>query len=305
MNYELSEDQESVVSALDSILEDYKTAPVEPVPFVYGTQLDATLAESGFLDIEWEDGFGPLDAALVVERVARMPEVVEVAASALLAPALPLDRGTRPIALHTGPLTAPIRFLPQACALVVLHPDHAEIATIAPADVEAVETLMAYPYGRLVAPEALRFARFEDAALVRRRWSIGIAAEAAGCMASALGVVLDHVKTRFAFGRPLGAFQAIQHRLAGCAEIAESTRWLALRGAWSDTAADAAIAAAYAQAHVAQFTFDLHQFSGAMGLTLEYPLHFWSYRLRALAGELGGASIQSRAAAAAVWGEAA
>jgi hypothetical protein len=42
-----------------------------------------------------------------------------------------------------------------------------------------------------------------------------------------------------------------------------------------------------------------------MGLTLEFPLHFWTYRLRALAGELGGASAQARATAAAVWGAAA
>jgi hypothetical protein len=45
----------------------------------------------------------------------------------------------------------------------------------------------------------------------------------------------------------------------------------------------------------------MHQFTGAMGLTLEYPLHLWTYRLRALAGELGGASAQERHVAAATW----
>jgi hypothetical protein len=38
-----------------------------------------------------------------------------------------------------------------------------------------------------------------------------------------------------------------------------------------------------------------------MGLTIEFPLHLWSYRLRALAGELGGGSRQARAAALATW----
>jgi len=42
-----------------------------------------------------------------------------------------------------------------------------------------------------------------------------------------------------------------------------------------------------------------------MGLTLEFPLHLWTYRLRALASELGGASTQARELAKAVWGEAA
>jgi hypothetical protein len=42
---------------------------------------------------------------------------------------------------------------------------------------------------------------------------------------------------------------------------------------------------------------ETHQFHGAIGLTLEYPLHFWTYRLKALQGELGGPTAQALAAA--------
>jgi len=126
-------------------------------------------------------------------------------------------------------------------------------------------------------------------------------AEAAGCMQAALDVVLDHVKTRVAFGKPLGAQQAVQHRLAMAAETVHSTKWLAFHAAYTDDETDCATACAFAQDRIPQFTYDLHQFSGAMGLTLEYPLHHWSYRLRALLGELGGSSAQARAAAQAAW----
>ena len=111
-------------------------------------------------------------------------------------------------------------------------------------------------------------------------------------MAAALALVLEHVKARQAFGQPLGAFQAIQHRLAMASEVIEGTRYLALRAAWSDSDADAALAAGFAQHHIPQLTYDLHQFCGAMGLTLEFPLHLFTYRLRALLGELGGSSAQ-------------
>lgn len=305
MNFELSEDQTSVVTALDQLLAPFRATPVEPLVYAYSGALDRTLGESGFLDIAREAEFSLLDAALVVERVARVPQVVEAAASALMAPALPLAAGTRPIALLSGDGAGPARFLSTAQKLVVLHGDHATIVTVDPAAVEPVESLLAYPYGRLRSLDGLETVRFDDVALVRRRWQIGLAAEAAGCMAAALEVVLDHVKTRFAFGRPLGSLQAIQHRLAMAAETTESTKWLAFRAAWSDSDADAAIAAGFAQSRIPTFTYDLHQFSGAMGLTLEFPLHFWTYRLRALAGELGGASMQARAAAAAIWGAAA
>jgi hypothetical protein len=51
--------------------------------------------------------------------------------------------------------------------------------------------------------------------------------------------------------------------------------------------------------------FDLHQFNGAMGMTNEYPLHFWTYRLRALQAELGGADAAALAAADLLWPQAA
>jgi alkylation response protein AidB-like acyl-CoA dehydrogenase len=169
-------------------------------------------------------------------------------------------------------------------------------------DVVEVETLFAYPFGRLASVDLSKGERFADVTSIRRRWRMALAAEAAGCMAAALQAVIDHVTARYAFGRPLGSFQAIHHRLAMAAETAESTRWLAFRAAWSEDAADVATAAGFAQMRIGQFTYDLHQFCGAMGLTLEFPLHLWTYRLRALAGELGGASMQARELAKSVWG---
>ncbi|CAN7619131.1 acyl-CoA dehydrogenase family protein [Phenylobacterium sp. LjRoot225] len=306
MKYELTDDQASVMAGLDQLLAGVDTSPpTEPVLFEYATELDATLAESGFLDIAREEGFTALDATLIVERLARLPQVVEAAASAIVAPAVGVPVGTRPVALVSGDPTKPARFLPMAQVLLCDRGDHGLMITVEPENVETIETLFAYPYGRLKSLEGVEQTRIEDVGALRRRWRIALAAEAAGCMASALDQILDHVKTRQAFGQPLGAFQAIQHRLAMAAETAESTKFLAFRAAWSDSESDAAIAAGFAQTRIAQLTYDLHQFAGAMALTLEFPLHLWTYRLRALAGELGGGSRQARAAALATWSDAA
>lgn len=305
MNFELSDDQSGVLTGLDQLLSPFQAAPIEPITHSYSQALDDALAESGFLDIGATEGFTLLDAALVVEQVAHVPQVVECAASAIIAPALPVELGTRPIALLSKDVMGAARFLPQAQLLVVLQDDHVDLIRVDPAKVAPLESLLAYPYGRLTDTEGLSVERFKDVDLVRRRWQIALAVEGASCMAAALNVVLDHVKTRFAFGRPLGSLQAIQHRLAMAAETAESSKWLARRAAWADTTEEAAIAATYVQSSIAQFTYDLHQFSGAMGLTLEYPLHFWSYRLRALAGELGGASAQAQIVAREAWNDAA
>lgn len=304
MKFALTEDQASVVNEVERMLESLPLqAHTEPVVAPYSATLDQAMADSGFLDIAREDGFGLLEAALVAERLARSPHLIEAATSAIVGPALDIPRGMRPIALVSGDPTRPARFLPQARVLIADLGSHALAVEIDPAKVQAVDSLFAYPYGRLESLQGLNTWEIADVGALRRRWRIALAAEAAGAMSGALALVVDHVKTRFAFGRPLGAFQAIQHRLAMAAETVESCRWLALRAAWSDSEGDAALAAGFAQSRIAQTTYDLHQFTGAMGLTLEYPLHLWTYRLRALAGELGGTGAQARAAAIAAWPE--
>jgi alkylation response protein AidB-like acyl-CoA dehydrogenase len=305
MNYGLTEDQASILAGLDQLLgAQAPETPTTPVVSFYDPGLDAAIAEAGFLDIAREEGFGPLDGALIVERLARLPCALEAATSAIVAPALNVPAGLRPLAVAAAP-TAAARYLPYAQGLLFERGEEVVLVHVDPAKVQPVDSLFAYPYGKLETLDGLEQEVVGDAATFRRRWRVGLATEAAGCTAAALAQVVEHVKTRFAFGRPLGSFQAIQHRLAMAAETTEAVKWLAFRAAWSDTEADAATAAGFAQARTAQLTYDLHQFSGAMGLTLEFPLHLWTYRLRALAGELGGASHQSRAAAAAAWPDAA
>src|SRR5690606_26450396 len=116
----------------------------EPVVAPYSDALDAALSESGFLDIAREDGFGTLDAALLVERLARAPHIVEAAASAIVAPALGLESGLRPLALVVGDPTRPARFLPRARMLVADMGDHALAIEVDPARVQPVESLFAY-----------------------------------------------------------------------------------------------------------------------------------------------------------------
>jgi alkylation response protein AidB-like acyl-CoA dehydrogenase len=137
---------------------------------------------------------------------------------------------------------------------------------------------------------------------LRRWWRLALAAECLGTMSAALDVTVEYVKRRRQFGRPIGSFQAIQHRLAQCAVQVEATRWLtyeaASRGADEEASAVAAAYAADSAHHVFRET---HQLTGAMGFTREHDLHVFSMRLEALRVELGGASAHRRAITRARW----
>jgi alkylation response protein AidB-like acyl-CoA dehydrogenase len=74
-------------------------------------------------------------------------------------------------------------------------------------------------------------------------------------------------------------------------------RWLALKAAGTGDDGDAALAASHAQESATRVVYDVHQMLAAMGMTLEHPLHLWTYRLKALLSELGGRGGQAMAVA--------
>jgi hypothetical protein len=244
----------------------------------------------------------------VVSEIAKLPVCVEIMASTLIRPLVAKTSGDgipRPLALVERP-DRPVRFLDKARAALLVEGDTVSLIRLAEGDVAPVESLFAYPYGRLAGQALSRAQPLKvDAAELRRVWQVGVAAEIMGALDSALALTTDYVTQRQQFGKPLGSLQAIQHRLAEVAVTAHAIRWLGFRAASTGSGVDAAIACAYAQDAGRQAVYDMHQFHGATGLTLEYSLHLWSYRIRALLSELGGAGTQSLRAAELAWGKAA
>ncbi|MBI2771318.1 MAG: acyl-CoA dehydrogenase [Burkholderiales bacterium] len=302
MRFEPNDDQRAFLDAVGKLVERQRAEPPVPERLQYSSGLEHALEEAGFFECMAIDELGSVAAASLVMELARLPQCAETVASALVAPWL-CPTLPRPHALVWERSDAPVRFLPVAQTVIRIRDGQVEAARITPADVKPVDSLFAYPMGALRSPESLTWEPLPgaDIARLRNAWRVGIAAEIAGCLDAALDSVLEHVKERRQFGRPLGAFQAVAQRLAECATLVEGAKWLALHAASSGTTLDAAAAAAYAQDVATRVAYDLHQFMGAMGLTLEHPLHRWTYRTKLLRSELGGPERQFVSAAQAAW----
>ncbi len=304
MELNLSDDQRAILEALDSLCRRYDSVPLHHAGLVLTSDaLDNELAEGGFLDVGLMAGLGAETAALVVERLARLPYTVEAAMSALIRPLLGGDL-SRPLCLvEAGKLTRPVRFLKSGATVVVVgEAVHSFTARPEHAAAFGDEPLYAYPMARLThLPDDLRIHDIFPNTL-RARWRVALAAEAAGLLAAGLASVTAYVSERKQFGRPLATFQALRHRLAEAQVLTNGAYWLALKAAATHDPGDAALAALHAQHAARRVTYDFHQFLGAMGMTLEHPLHLWTYRLKALIGELGGHGAQGLAAAEALWG---
>lgn len=114
------------------------------------------------------------------------------------------------------------------------------------------------------------------------------ASQIAGALRRLLELSVDYANTRQQFGRPIGRFQAIQQSLAqlaaevAAAEVAAATGWRALDrhpaapGAATFEAAAARIRTSEAARLGAAIA---HQVHGAIGVTDEHMLHYFTRRL--------------------------
>jgi alkylation response protein AidB-like acyl-CoA dehydrogenase len=308
MDYTLTEDQQAILEAVEQLLATHAGA-ARAIELnkkgEYDLALDAALAEAGFLEMALGEETGPLEAALLVEAVARAAGVVGIAAAALVAPGVAGRALPGPIALARRGGSPLVRFAPHARSLLVDAGDEARLVELAAGDVTAVRSNFGYPIGRLRAAVLEGGASLgrDSGAKLRSWWRVALAVEAAGTMRAALDYTVAYLKERKQFGRPIGSFQAVQHRLAECAILVEGSRWLALEAVWQRAPAEgAATAAAYAIGSARQVFAEMHQLSGAIGFTHEHDLHVWSMRLQALKLELDGAAGHQRAIAQARWG---
>lgn len=297
MDLTLTPDQQALASALENLSAPFKERPVDFRGFALcSPALEQQLTEAEFFDLASTPGLGPVAAALAVERLARLPYTAEIALSMLVRPHLP-GAWARPLALVEH--GRPGRFVAGARTLLIADGERLGLTGVTPADVEPVESIFAYPLGR--ATRALdaqtTWLTAKDAADVRMWLRIALAAEASGLMQAAIASTVEHLSARKQFGRPLGSFQALRHRMAECAVLAGGVRLLALEAASTAAAGCAALAAFHAQESATRIVYDLHQMLGAMGMTLEHPLHLWTYRLKVLLSELGGRGAQAHAVA--------
>ncbi|WP_300384139.1 acyl-CoA dehydrogenase family protein [uncultured Nocardioides sp.] len=133
--------------------------------------------------------------------------------------------------------------------------------------------------------------------------ALGAVALSVGCAQRGLDMTVAYSKDRVQFGRPIGSFQALKHRMADMLvllEMSRSASWAAAYAVASD-APDAAqlvhAAKSYVAEAVAQVAAETVQMHGGIAITWEHDAHLVFKRAHAL-GQLFGAPHVHRAALA-------
>lgn len=233
----------------------------------------------------------PAPAALLVPKIAS-GELIAVAA---IGPGLRLaDDGL------TGEALVPFGHV--ADLFVAVIGDRAVVVPAGAAKVDRLTTMdVTRPLARVrfgrVAVERAERAGGVARALDQAR--IALAAECVGGADAALAATVDYTKQRVQFGRPIGSFQALKHRMADMMVAIEAARTAVYYAAAAIDEDDPAAAEAAAIAHfTAVETFQMVagtmiQLHGGIGFTWEHDAHLYFKRARS-AATLFGTPAESR-----------
>ncbi|KHO20161.1 acyl-CoA dehydrogenase [Mycolicibacterium setense] len=128
------------------------------------------------------------------------------------------------------------------------------------------------------------------------------AAVAAGITQWCVETVTEHLRTREQFGKPIGTFQALQHKAAMLlvnSALATAAAWDAVRALTGSTDTDqlrltACSAAVMAVMPVPGLVLEALTMLGAIGFTWEHDLHLYWRRATSLAASIGPVSRWTR-----------
>lgn len=136
---------------------------------------------------------------------------------------------------------------------------------------------------RLPAERAFSVTSFAEE-ILRAHSALGLAAEAVGGAEGILDLTVEYLKTREQFGKPIGSFQALKHRVADHRTQSMAARYLVeatadmLGRADPDWLWEASAAKALACAAFADIARDCIQLHGGIGFTAEQACHLYLKR---------------------------
>jgi alkylation response protein AidB-like acyl-CoA dehydrogenase len=129
---------------------------------------------------------------------------------------------------------------------------------------------------------------------------VALALEAVGVARHSLAATVDYLKTREQFGKPIGSFQALQHRAAELVVDLEAAASTAYYAAWvaADSPEELPVVAPLAKAVCADAAYRIAaeeiQLHGGIGFTWEHEAHLYFKRATSTRLLLGDSHVQRR-----------
>jgi alkylation response protein AidB-like acyl-CoA dehydrogenase len=274
-----------------------------------GRKVWAQLADLGITALNVPERFDgldahPVDLVVAMERLGRWCVPGPIAESIAVAPILLAEEDDRCAALASGDLIATVVLWPQVPR--ALDADAAGLILAAKADGRVSEANAGDrhesvdPSRHLFDVDATSESWQADVARAYGFGALATAAQLVGAGQALLDTAVDYAKQRAQFGRIIGSYQAIKHKLADVHIALELARPLVYGAALSladgsaDTARDVSAAKASASDAALLAARSALQTHGAIGFTAEHDLSLWLLRVQALRSAWGDPASHRR-----------
>ena len=311
MNFEIDEQQRDFAASIDAAL---GAADLPAAVRAWaagdtasGLKVWAQLAELGVTALMVPEKFDgieahPVDLVVAAERLGRWCVPGPVTESIAVAPVLLAD-DDRSAALASGELIATVTMPPQVpravdadtAGLILVAADGKVSDGTAGDQVESVD-----PSRKLFEVSTSGEGQAADVARAYEFGVLATAAQLVGAGQALLDMTVEYAKQRSQFGKVIGTYQAIKHKLADVHIALELARPLVYGAALSvadqsaDTARDvsaAKVAASDAALLAARSALQTH---GAIGFTQEHDMSLWLLRVQALRSAWGDPALHRR-----------
>ncbi|OBG15824.1 acyl-CoA dehydrogenase [Mycolicibacterium celeriflavum] len=308
MNFELDEQQRDFAASIDAALgaadlpgaiRAWAAGDTAPGRKVWAQLTD--LGVTALVVPEKYEGIEahPVDLVVAAERLGRWCVPGPVVESIAVAPVLLAD-DERSAALAAGELIATVALPPHVpyavdadTAGLILVADNNEVRDgAAGAQHESVD-----PSRKLFEVSASGDAKKADVARAYEFGVLATAAQLVGAGQAMLDMSVEYAKQRSQFGKVIGTYQAIKHKLADVHIAVELARPLVYGAALSladhspDTARDVSAAKAAAADAALLAARSALQTHGAIGFTQEHDLSLWLLRVQALRSAWGDPAV--------------
>ncbi|MBW8825235.1 MAG: acyl-CoA dehydrogenase family protein [Acidobacteria bacterium] len=300
MELTLTSDQEALVDAFAGFLA--KESPPQAVraaePLGFDARLWSKAVEMGVATMALPDGGAALlDLALLAELVGRHLAPIPFVEAAVAGRVLGEQRQLATIALRPA-VDGVARLVPAAAvATAVIALDGNELVVVEGRPLPLAANMASAPLADcdLHAGERTVLATGAEAVARHARaldeWRALAASVLYGIAASALDIAVAYAKQREQFGKPIGAFQSIAHRLADDATAVQGLQLLSRKAAWAldDDPTEggrlAAMAYLWGGEVANKVAGDSLHYHGGYGFMLEYDiqLHFRRAKLWSVA----------------------
>ena len=305
MDFELSDDQVALQDAARALLDDLASSARVRAHITTSTAYDerlwSAMVDQGWLGIDVPEadgglGLGFVEAAVLMEEVGRHAAPGPFHQTLLAAAALAgtpwserlLAGAVGCVAWRNAPADAVlVPYAPVADVAVVASPAGVvvhELGDDRPAAESAMDLTRCVGWIGADRRAAHEVGGPDEAQALLDRGAVATSVETLGASATVLDLAVEHAKERVQFGKPIGSFQAVKHRLADVLVDVEGMRSTCYHAAWAISAGDpdSSVAASTAKAWCADAGRRVMasglQVHGGIGFTWEHDLHLFLKR---------------------------